>query len=236
MNNEGENLYSKANEVLERVKEIEEISKNKQKELFGSLKIGASTTVGNYILPTIINSFLQKNPQIKIKMEIGNTEQIINKLLKFHIDIAFIEDSCEEPNIISTKWGSDSLIFFSSPEHWLAKKKKISLENLLQVHWILREEGSGTRRVFEKAVYPALSSAFIALELGSSEAIKQIVMQGAGISCLSKHTIAKELKSGDLMELPVKIFDIKRNFYRLLHKEKYQTKILTAFQEECTVC
>jgi DNA-binding transcriptional LysR family regulator len=232
LNMKGANLLPKAAEIIDRIREIENLGENKTLDLVGTVKIGASSTIGNYILPPLIGHFITRHPGVKIVLQVGNTKQIINELVKFNIDIGFIEDSCDLAEINTEVWAKDELILFSSPSYWLAKLNIITTSDLQNVRWILRENGSGTRNVFEKAMANYFKQDNIILELGSTEAIKTAVKEGIGISCLSRFTLTDELESNDVIELPVNEISIKRNFYCLTHKDKYMTQALQTLQAE----
>src|SRR5690606_12408156 len=130
-----------------------------------------------------IGQFVTAYPQTKITLHVANTEQIIQQLLKFNIDIGMIEGDCYADAIEVLPWRKDELIIIASPNHPLTKQKKIKIADLHQQKWILREHGSGTRQKFEAAMTHTISPF---LELGHTYAVKQAVIAGLGISCLSK--------------------------------------------------
>ncbi len=226
LNEHGRYLLPKAINLINQIKEWQDLAIYQQsKELRGHLIIGASSTIGNYLLPAIIGKFIQIHPQVKITLHIANSEQITKQLLQFEIDLGIIEGNCYAPEIIVTPWGKDELIIIASPKCPLNKKHKISLAELRQCQWILREPGSGTRERFEEALGGKINPL---LELGHSEAIKSAIQQGLGLGCLSKLIVSDALKSGQLVELKTSLSLI-RNFYLLLHKDKHITPLLKAF-------
>lgn len=229
LNEYGRNLYPKALEVLARTQEIEQEITAKEGDFTGSLNIGASSTIGNYLLPHIISKFITKHPMVKIKLTVANSNVIINELLKFNIDLGFIEGTCHDPQIVIAAWKKDELIIFSSPGHPLASQKRIHLSDLSAANWILREPGSGTREVFENAIYQKISNINLLLELGSSEAVKQAVATGIGIGCLSQLTLKEELSKKKLVALQAPL-NFKRTLYMLIHKNKYQTRLIEEFR------
>lgn len=228
LNKNGRKLYPKAVELIDRLKQVESSFKNKSAGLSGCLKIGASSTIGNYLMPELIAQFIQTYPNVKIIQKISNSEEIIHELEKFNLDVGFIEGECYSDNLEITPWGVDELIIFASPKHSLASQSLITLEDLNNADWILRESGSGTREILEKHVRPKK----IILEIGSTQAIKKIVNAGIGISCASRASLLKELEEKELVELPVKNLTIQRYFFKLMHKEKYQTDLILAFLEK----
>ncbi len=227
LNERGRVFLNKAVNIIDQVEELQNLMIAKTaRELSGYLKIGASSTIGNYLLPKIIGDFIDRHPNTKISLNVANTEQIISQLLQFEIDIGMIEGHCFAEEIVVMPWKKDQLIIIAAPTHPLSKKKKISLDDLHSCKWILREAGSGTRERFEKSIGGTINPF---LELGHTEAIKQAVRLGLGISCLSRETVTDALKRKELIELKVPSLKLTRDFYIIVHKEKYQTEILQAF-------
>ena len=231
LNERGRLLFPKAANIITQIKELQDLMTGKKESVLrGQLIIGASTTIGNYLLPKIIGNFLSTHPQIKVTLNVSNTEQIIQKLLKFDIDIGIIEGNCYVEDLEVVPWKKDELIVITSSKHPLAKKRKLALSEVYEAKWITREEGSGTREKLEEATNRHIKPF---LELGSTEAIKQAVLGGLGISCLSKTAVADLLKTGQLVELKTPFLKLTRDFFILLHKEKYQTKVLNSFINAC---
>jgi DNA-binding transcriptional LysR family regulator len=232
MNERGRVLFPKAANIITQVKELQDLMAGKKEEaLAGHLILGASTTIGNYLLPRIIGNFVGFHPQAKVTLQVANTEQIIEKLLKFEVDIGMIEGNCYSDEIEVFPWKKDELIIIASPRHPLSKKRKIKLEDLHQAKWILREPGSGTREKFEEAMIGKINTF---LEFGHTEAVKQAVLAELGISCLSRTAVAELLKNGQLIQLKTPFLKLTRDFYILLHKDKHKTAILNRFIDECT--
>jgi DNA-binding transcriptional LysR family regulator len=232
LNDNGRQLLPKAIEILQRVKEIETFSDASPKELTGQLKIGASTTIGNYVLPSLISNFLKRHPKVQVSLEINNTENIIERIQNLKLDMGFIEGSCRIADISAKPWAKDEMIVFCAANHSLAKKKKVELEELSGIPWILREPGSGTREIMEKHLHEVLSPRNILLELGSTEAIKNMVKEGLGISCLSKSALQEALDTQSLVQIQLNCKPIWRDFFQLMHRERYQSDVLKVFEME----
>ena len=227
LNERGRFLLPKAMRIIAQAQELQDSMMERGKEtLSGYLIIGASMTVGNYLLPGVIGNFVTLHPEVKISLKIANTKSVIQQLLKFDIDMAMVEGSCHHDEIEALPWGKDELVIIASPDDLLARKNTITRQDLISNQWILREIGSGTRERFDSA-FGGKTQPF--LELGHHEAIKQAVQNGLGISCLSKVTIAKEIKNKELVILKTPFLKLTRNFYLLLHKDKYQTALLKEF-------
>lgn len=234
LNEAGRALLPKVIELLTRVDEIPAMFSPEGRLSFGSLEIGASSTIANYYIPSLLGEFTENFPEIQLRLEVGNTEQIINSLTEFKIDVGYIEGLCNHPQINCSLWREDQLVVFASPEHRLASKRRITLKDLSLERWILREKGSGTRVIFENAVAGKLDDLNIRFELGHTEAIKSAVKSNLGISCLSRLTVAESIRNGSLVELKTPFLNLRRNFYRLVHKEKYITNVLEKFMDFCS--
>jgi DNA-binding transcriptional LysR family regulator len=228
LNEQGKRLQPKAIEVMDRMAEIEQSLAGDALNISGGLHIGASSTIGNYLLPAIVSAFIQQYPQVKIQLTVANTDVIIDRLANFDIDIGFIEGDCQQEDIVIQPWQEDKLMVVAAPSHRLAKLPQPSLADLSEANWILREKGSGTREMLARAGLQ-LNHLKVILELGSSEAIKQALLTGVGISCLSKLTLSHELANKTLVELAIDLH-IKRSLSMIVQQKRYQTKVLRAFQ------
>ena len=228
LNENGLQLYPKAVELLERLNHAEQIFDHKNTELSGCLKIGTSMTIGNYITPALVARFMQAHPLVHIIQKVANSETIIHELEKFQLDIGFIESDCFSDHLLVNKWGEDELVIFSSPAHALAQDTSVSLKQIESAAWVMREHGSGTREVMEKYVHPKN----IRVEVGSTQAIKQIVAISNALGCASLCALEKEFSEKTLVKLNVKDCLMKRNFFQLIHKEKYHTELIKVFMKE----
>ncbi|TYO99169.1 DNA-binding transcriptional LysR family regulator [Geothermobacter ehrlichii] len=233
MNDQGRVLIPKAADVLFRVREIDALFSGPEQQLAGLLRVGASSTIGNYLMPRILGAFTSTHPRARLSLDVGNTEQIVQELLRFTIDIGFIEGFCHRPDIETIPWRQDRLAIHAGAEHPLARKRNIDIHDLMQARWILREQGSGTREVFENALAGKMDGIRVYLELGNTEAIKEAVEAGLGISCLSLLATRRARQSGALVALKTPFLDLRRNFYLLLHGEKYRSRLLRRFITFC---
>lgn len=231
LNERGRILFPKAANILAQLTELQDLMTGKREEILaGHITVGASTTIGNYVLPKIIGDFVVAHPRTKITLSIANTEQIIQKLLRFEIDIGMVEGNCCSDEIEVSSWQKDELIIVAPAKHFLAKKRKITYEHLQDAKWILREPGSGTRNKFEEAMNNQIHPF---LEFSNTEAIKQAVLAGVGISCLSKIVVSDLLNTNQVVELRLPSLKLTRDFYIILRKDKYQTMVLKNFMNAC---
>ena len=226
LNSEGKRLLPLACELLDRSEEISRLFNNSDHHS-GKVTIGASTTIGNYLLPEELARFERNHPEITLELDIHNTTTIIEKLASLEIDLACVEGPCQHPGIETIPWREDHLVLFCSSEHPLAKSKAVTIENLGQTEWILREPGSGTRMLFELHIGQYLRQRHLKMELNQTEAIKSMVRSSIGISCLSELCIANELMQGELVRLPFPKQTMKRQLWLLLNKKKYKSRLVS---------
>ncbi len=214
---EGKELYIYTKRVVNLLKEAQLCLENFNTLNKGCVKIGASTTIGNYLLPDVIRTFKLKYPNIDITVFIGNTEQVLHKLKLCDIGIALIEGlpNVNDKRIKISKFIKDEIVFFSSPKNRLADKKEVNIKELEKETFINREVGSGTRQIIEREIGKFGVHLNINYELNNSEAIKNAVMCNLGISALSKLIIKRELENGSLKKINVKGIKIHRWFYLL---------------------
>ncbi|GAB7386359.1 selenium metabolism-associated LysR family transcriptional regulator [Bacillaceae bacterium] len=192
----------------------------------GELKIGASLTTGEYVLPKALGLFKKEYPKVKLLLEITNSEHIVQRILDDLLHLGFIEAPIFHPQLVVTPFMDDELVVIASrtaPPSLIGERYEITVDELKEVPMILREPGSGTRRVMEDAlreqqIDPA--SLNIVLELGSTEAIKAAVESGLGISIISRSAIKKEEALGTLREVRIKNVSIRRSLYTVYHKER----------------
>lgn len=229
LNDYGRWLQPQVHQLLQQAQAIEFSASND--ELQGRLVIGASSTIGNYLLPALIAHFVQLHPAVQIDLKVGNTEQVVEDMLHLRIDIGLIEGPCHSHKLAVQRWRTDELCVFCSPGHPLARARRPALHALQQQRWILREAGSGTREVFAIASQGKLEPVDVVLELGNSEAVKQAVKTGLGLGCLSRLAIAAELEHGELHVLPVKDLNLARDFFMLQPTDSKDSALVKVFKE-----
>ncbi|MCX9067599.1 DNA-binding transcriptional regulator YeiE [Citrobacter portucalensis] len=224
VNEHGRLLYPRALALLEQTTEIEQLFREDN----GAIRVYASSTIGNYILPAMIARYRQDFPDLPLELSVGNSQDVINAVLDFRVDIGLIEGPCHSTEIISEPWLEDELVVFAAPSSPLTKGP-VTLEQLAASPWILRERGSGTRELVDYLLLSHLPRFQMAMELGNSEAIKHAVRHGLGISCLSRRVIAEQLHAGTLSEVPVPLPRLVRTLWRVHHRQKHISNAITRF-------
>ena len=198
----------------------------------GSLSIGAGSNIGNFILPTLITEFKRIHPKIKIYLLVNNSKRVIELLNAGNIDLGLVEGDVSRQKMIVKKLLSDELLLIVSPEHHWAKKKEISISELAREPFILREPGSGTRQMIEKFLARhgiTLHDLKISAILGSTEAIKDAVENGLGVSIISRWAVRKENRYGTLHLLSIKEEKMTRDFSLVMNKNSVSSNSLEEF-------
>lgn len=184
--------------------------------------IGATLTTGEYILPYIIGSYKTSKPNTDIIMQVYNTEVVSKKLLNGEIDLGLVEGPFEKDKFQYVTLKKDELVFAVSPQSQLADKSEVDLEEVLKSKLILREEGSGTRKVLENKLIDLginLNKLKPYMEIGSIGAIKSLVGLNLGCTIISKTAVQKEVSAGILVIIPIKGIRITREFNFIFLKE-----------------
>lgn len=200
----------------------------------GALKVGATLTIGNYLAVGVMAKYMKSQPHARVSLEVANTRTIAKRVNDFELDIGLIEGELQSPDLEVIPWCPDELVVFCSPEHPLARQESLNDKDLLNATWIMREPGSGTRQTFERGMHGLLPDIEILLELEHTEAIKRAVETNLGIGCLSQVCLADAFRRGSLVPLKVpehRRFD--RQFYFILHKQKYRSAGIARWMELC---
>ncbi|MFQ1786153.1 LysR substrate-binding domain-containing protein [Aeromonas veronii] len=230
LNNEGRLLQPAAEELLTRMQDIENLF-SPDAEPSGQLRLGASQTIGNYLLPTLLASSKQELG-LPPKVTINNTHLLCHALANFELDMALIEGENHHPDLLAEPWLQDEMLVVAPPGHPLANKKELSLSRLGDETWVLREAQSGSREQFIQQIQPELPRWQPGLELNTLEAVMLAVEKGLGISFISRLAASDRLADGRLIALP-----LSRRFPRQLsliwHKQKYHSTSLRHFIHFC---
>lgn len=227
----GAALYSCATEILK----LHDLAKRSVADLVelvtGSLTIGASFTIGEYVLPRVMAAFLKKYPEVKFFVTIGNTELIHERALEGSIDIGLVEGHVEDKHLIIEEFLQDEMVLIVSKQHHLAKNKYILRDELENETFIMREEGSGTRISLEEVLEEISLKPANVVTLGSTQAIKEAVEAGLGVALLSKWALRKEIKLGTLKIIRIRELKKTRSFKFIRRKECFESKACNEFRK-----
>lgn len=227
----GDLVLDYAERILNLTAELETRMGEMTGQVSGVLMLGASTTIAEYMLPRKLGDFKVRYPQVQARLTVANSETIENKVADHTLDVGLIEAPSQHPNLKSIVCCEDELVMICSPQHPFAKYHDIAPAQMAEQPYISRETGSGTRNVVDDyfrlgGVNP--EDLHIAMELGSLEAIKGAVEAGLGIAIVSRSTILKELKLGDLVAVPLNP-PLVRPLSVVYAEGKFRSRLLQAF-------
>ena len=209
----GSVLYSYARRTLDVLDEaglaLEEMRGIKR----GNLRVGASTTVGIYLLPAALGAFKKLHPGLVISLEIGTRTRVQEQVLNNELDLAVVGPALKDPDLAILPFLSDELVVVAPAGHKMAGRGSLAMKDLEDQPFIMREPASGSRWSLEKAARKAGAKLNVAMELGSNGAIKHAVESGLGLAVLSRYACALELSSGRLVEVDVRGFPIRRDWH-----------------------
>jgi DNA-binding transcriptional LysR family regulator len=225
LNDAGRALLSRAAPLVE---SAESLSRTFESSTL-SLRIAASSTIGNYVLPAILVRFLAEHPTAKLDVSIQNTQGVLDAVSGFNADIGLMEGSSHDPDVVVQPWMDDEMVVVAAPHSPVVRCAR-RRNDLASADWIVREPGSGTREFVEQQIGHTLGALNIAFELGDSEAIRRTLIAGYGISCLSRHVVAEDLEAGRLVEINDKLPPLRRPLMILTHRNKAASRGLAAFR------
>jgi DNA-binding transcriptional LysR family regulator len=220
---EGKILYDYAKRMIKLRDEAREKVIALGKDACGNIYVSASTIPANYILPHVLSEFNKINFGIRIHIKIADSEEAMNMVLDNEVEMGFVGKKSLNRKLVAEPLWKDRLVLAVPQDHPWRKKKSITLPELLNEPFVIREKGSATRELFESCLKRSkstnLSQFNICSELGSSEAIKEAIIAGLGISVISIHAVWRELSQGSLFEVPIQGCPMERNLY-LIHKRQ----------------
>jgi DNA-binding transcriptional LysR family regulator len=195
----------------------------------GRLAVGASTTVGIYLMPRLLGRFHSRHPAIGLALDIGNTRQIVEQTRQGALDLAVVEGFVADDDLDVEPYLPDELILVAAPGDPLAVGGPIQPRDLADASFLVREVGSGTRAVVERAFARWGVTPAVAMEIGHTEAIKQAIAAGLGVSILSRLAVARELVAGALVHIPIAAEPIRREFLLVRRRAARPSRAGSAF-------
>lgn len=240
LNDNGRSLLPQARALLESAQDIESqfgagSGAAGRDAMATRLRIGASTTIGNYLLPALVASYLRAWPAAGIDVQIGNTREVAESVTRLEVDLGLIEGPCREAEVRVVPWREDELVIVCAPTHPLVQSggQRVPLKALRQTLWLLREPGSGTREATEQALLSHLHHLDGEMLPGSTEAIKQAAAEGVGLACLSLCAVQDLLTLGRLVVLETTLPRLTRRLYLIHHRRKRFSANLQRFATHC---
>ena len=231
-------VYVQAQAIIGQALTLEHYHKHQA----GQIHVGASTTIGNYVLPPLLAKLYKALPNANVNTYIANTQEVVSEVEQLNIDIALVEGvprPTDMKAIEQREWRTDTLMVFAKRDsQWLIDKAayndadncyELSTEQLAQLPLLVREAGSGTRQIIDEQLLKYLPDADIIMAIQQSEAIKHMVSADIGLGCLSQYVIEPELATGSLVQVKVAGIDLSRTWWLVWHKARHQSPIWQTF-------
>jgi DNA-binding transcriptional LysR family regulator len=227
----GETVLEYAERILGLSSELDVRLAEMTGQIGGPLLVGASTTIAEFMLPRILGEFKSQYPNVRPRLIVANSESIETRVAEHTLDIGLIEAPSHQGNLQCEVCCDDELLAICAPGTPLAKNKELTPQLLATHPFVSREPGSGTREVtdnyFRSAGVPP-ENLNIVIELGSPEAIKGVVETGIGFAIVSRTSVAKEKRLGDLIAIPLKP-RLTRTLSMVYPKEKFRSRLVNTF-------
>ncbi|MCF6187344.1 MAG: LysR substrate-binding domain-containing protein [Desulfobulbaceae bacterium] len=236
LNDRGRYLLPLAKSILYQVVNAESMLTEQRDIVAGSLEIVASSTIGNYVLPYLVGSFMRLHPEAHINMLVVNTLNAEKLVQKGEADLGFVEGSVTLDSLRAVPWFDDELVVIVSPTHKLGINETFRVpDDLRETNGVMREAGSGTAEIFRKKLGRHADLLKVVTKMGHTEAIKKAVESGIGAACLSQLTVCREAEQGWLKCLPIEGMDMRRQLRIIQHQEKVVTRLMDEFLSFCEV-
>lgn len=227
----GQKLLVLSERMLALWQEISDEMETYLGDFSGTLRIGAVTTA-EYWLPHVLVNFVNRHPNVKLKLQVANREEIVRSLVADEIDLAVMGSPPEDIQVIAQSFANNPTAFLASPKHPLMQQPQVSLEMLANAGMLVREKGSGARASVEKIFKAAGLKLQIGSELSSNESIKQMCIAGLAPAYLSLHSCALEIRAGLLAVLPLDNNPLNRRWFVVHTAHKSLSRVASVFMAD----
>lgn len=229
----GQRVYEYADKIISLYQEMENRVRELTGDVSGIVIIGASTTIAEYVLPSLLGEFKIQHPNINIRLKVSNSEGIVHMVEDNSVDVGVVESPISNKNLAVEVCWHDKLVVICPPDHPMARHTAVTADDLQGVPFVCREEGSGTQEYIGEYLGKHLSQLpdlNISLEVGNPEAVKSAVEAGFGVSIVSQATVNKELKLGTLVALPLDP-PLERPFSIVYQRQKFRLRAMEEFMK-----
>lgn len=226
----GKEFYEYAVHIVSLFDEMEKKMRNW--DTFGTLRVGASITIGTHILPDLIHRYQEEFPNLTIEAKINRSSSIEDAIIHSDIDLGLVETQPSHPDLCAVPFMQDSMCAIVPPEHPLTSKKIISLAELSHFPFLMREKGSAGRELLDASFSLLQISITPRWESASTQALVRAVAEGLGVAVLPYLLVKKEIEEGTVCQVPLD-HPIRRNLNIIYHKSKFLTDNMKAFVKFC---
>jgi len=224
-------LRPKAKRLLQDANKIER-GFVEQHLLSGELRLCASQTPAEHLIPELISIIDSDFPEVRMMFDVKSTQKVITGILDYRYDIGIIEGRCDDNRIHQKTWCSDHLTVVASSHHPFAKHEKVSFAQLEQARWVLREQGSGTRNVFDSSIHHLVSNLDVWREYDHVPLLRTLVENGQYLTCLPYLDVEKSIEAGKLVELNVPDLKMERTLSFIWRADMAENPLIECFKRE----
>lgn len=232
LNDAGRRLQPRAMEVLNRVRSMEFLVPSKAPAC--DLHLGASLTIGKHLMPALLAELEKRHPSTQVRLSTRNTEQVVTDLLSQRLDLGFVEEPVQDKRLQRFFCRPDRLCVFAAPDHPLVTGNATPAD-LQTEPWLVREPGSGSREVFDRAMRTAGIIPRRITELEQTEAIRQSVRAGRGLGCLSILELQDAFRAGWLAPVETHFLNLERSFQVVLRRDRPLSRELRTVLSLCGI-
>ena len=226
----GKEFYEYAVHIVSLFNEMEKKMRNW--DTFGTLRIGASITIGTHILPVLIRRYQEQFPDLTVEAKVSKSASVEDELIHSGIDLGLIETQPSHPDLRAVPFMTDSMCVITAPDHPLASAKSVSLTELSRFPFLMREKGSAGRELLDAAFSLQQITVSPRWESTSTQALVKAVAEGLGVSVLPYLLVKKDIEEGTVRQIPLDQ-PIRRNLNVIYHKSKFLTDNMRAFIDLC---
>jgi DNA-binding transcriptional LysR family regulator len=212
---EGEALLAYTTRVFNLLGEADRAVRAARDAERGHLAVGASTTIGIYLLPAVLGSFARAHPGVEVSLAVGTSAEVRDRVLRDEVPFGLVEAPVPHEDLEALPFAADEVVLVVPPDHPWARAGQVDTLALSGTRALRREAGSGTRAFVDAALTRAGVTVDTAMELGSTEALKQAVMAGMGVAWISRMTVRREAAAGALAVVETPAIDLSRRLWRI---------------------
>ncbi|MCE2569894.1 LysR family transcriptional regulator [Motilimonas eburnea] len=227
----GKWLRPRAKRLLQDAQQIE-LGLHEQHIISGQLQLGSSQTAAEHLLPDLISKIDEDFPELRVELIVENTENVIEGLLNYEYELGIIEGRNDDARIHSETWMDDHLVVIASPHHPFARHTTVNLAQLEQAKWVLREQGAGTRRIFDGAVHGLIENINVWKEYEHVPVLKALVKNGNYLGCVPYLDVEQDVTNGHLVVLNTPQLNMKRSLSFIWRNDAGENPLRDCFLAE----
>lgn len=198
----------------------------------GEINVAASQTVAEHLLPELISIIDKDFPELRIQLMVSNAQKVINRVRNYECELGIIEGRCDDSRLVQEVWCHDHLVIIAAPHHPYANMETVSLAQLEQAKWVLREQGAGTRKSFESALHGVIDDLDVWREYEQISVLRTLVRNGPYLSCLPSLDVMQHIERGELAALKVPELNMQRTLSFIWRADSIENPLRDCIRRE----